>query len=120
MSFGIDRNELERVLGSPERENKSRLWASELQYPAGVYRFNSDGKLKEVSADAAELEIEGERVSFESLRPFLEQRDKEWFERVGFLVSPKFGIAFDPNFPSWVTAFSQSELPLWRSIGDDT
>jgi hypothetical protein len=117
---GIDRNELEGLLGSPDREKESRLWSVELQYAAGVYRFDTDGKLKEVSVDAPELELEGASVSFVSLRPFLEQRDEACFERVGFLVSPRFGIAFDPSFPSWVTAFSQSELPLWRSIGCNT
>jgi hypothetical protein len=117
VSFGIGRDDLISLLGVPEGERKPRLWAIELRYPTGIYRFDSDGRLKEISVDVSELEIDGESVLFENLRAFLEQRDNETFERVGFLVSPRFGLAFDQFFPSWVTAFPHEELQLWQSIG---
>ncbi|MBC3833297.1 hypothetical protein H8K33_17435 [Undibacterium amnicola] len=117
VSFGIGRADLVNLLGAPESEEKSRIWAFELRYPAGVYRFDSVGQLKEISVDVPVFEVDGESILFENLRTFLEQRDKEIFERVGFLVSPRFGLAFDHYFPSWVTAFPREELQLWRSIG---
>ncbi len=116
-NFGIGRGELESLLGAPEKVGKSRIWATELRYSAGVYRFDRDDKLREISVDVPEFEIDGESVLFETLRFFLEKHDKEFFERVGFLVSPRFGLAFDQHFPSWVTAFPHDELQLWRSIG---
>ncbi|GDY36444.1 hypothetical protein [Acidovorax sp. NB1] len=116
VGFEIDRNELEEILGPSDRQVKSRIWALELHYAAGVYRFGQDGKLKEVSIDSSQLEIEGESVSFTGLKLFFEQCDDELFARYGFLVSPRFGMAFDQHYPSWVTAFTHSELSLWRSI----
>lgn len=117
VSFGIGRDELISLLGVPEGEQKSRIWAIELRYPAGVYRFDSDGRLREISVDVPKLEIDGESILFENLHAFLEQHDSEVFERFGFLVSPRFGLAFDQFFPSWVTAFPREEITLWQSIG---
>ena len=117
VNLGIRRGDLINLLGAPEREAKSRIWALEIRYPAGVYRFDSDDVLKEISVDAPELEINGESVSFEHLGAFLEQRDNEMFERSGFLVCPRYGLAFDQYFPSWVTVFPREDLQLWRAIG---
>lgn len=114
--FGIGRSDLICLLGAPEVERQSPTWAIELSYQSGTYRFDSDDRLKEISVNVPELEIDGESVLFENLRTFLEHSDNEIFERVGFLISPKFGLAFDENFPSWVTAFPREELQLWRSI----
>lgn len=117
VKFDIGRSELISLLGVPENEGPSRIWAIELRYPAGVYRFNFHDKLREISVDSAELEIDYESVLFENLLGFLKQRDSEIFERVGFKVSPKFGLAFDPSFSSWVTAFPPEELQRWDSAG---
>ena len=117
VNFNIKRAELIGLLGSPEREMESDMWAVELYYPLGIYRFNSNDQLKEISVDAPKLEIDGKSVAFEHLAPFLESSDAAVFEASGFLVSPKFGFAFDQFFPSWVTAFPREELQDWHDIG---
>lgn len=117
VNLGTRRGDLINLLGAPEREAKSRIFALEIRYPGSLYRFDSDDVLKEISIDAPELEIKGESVSFEHLGAFLEQRDTEMFERSGFLVSPRYGLAFDQYFPSWVTFFPREDLQLWRAVG---
>ena len=116
VNFNIGRDELIGLLGASEGEEESRTWAIELRYLAGVYRFDSDSRLKEVSVDAPGLEVHGGNVSFESLHAFLEQNDSDILERVSFLVSPRFGLAFDQDHPSWVTTFPSEELSRWRTI----
>ena len=36
--------------------------------------------------------------------------------RAGFVVSPRFGLAFDPGEPSWVTALARHCLPQWEAL----
>jgi hypothetical protein len=55
-------------------------------------------------------------VPFESLAAFIRHQDAEAFERAGFLVSPAFGLAFDPTEPFWVTALARHCIPEWRAL----
>ena len=43
--------------------------------------------------------------------------DARAFERGGFLVSPRLGLAFVPTEPDWVTALAAHCLDTWRQLG---
>ncbi len=36
--------------------------------------------------------------------------------KLGFLVSPRYGLAFDPAFESFVTFMSESRLITWMAL----
>ncbi len=57
-------------------------------------------------------------MPFASLATFIRGRDPQAFERAGFLVSPAFGLAFDPAQPFWVTALARHCLPQWKALGE--
>jgi len=57
-------------------------------------------------------------VPFAGLEEFVRGEDASMFERAGFLVSPKFGLAFDPHCPTWVTALAAHCIDTWRAIGN--
>ena len=40
------------------------------------------------------------------------------FVRAGFLVSPRFGLAFVPDQPDWVTALAAHCIGAWRALGE--
>ncbi|HKY22531.1 MAG TPA: hypothetical protein VJM31_15065 [Vicinamibacterales bacterium] len=103
-------------LGEPHRRSISRNGRLEFHYPKMVCRFGSTGTLVEVTVDAADLELGSEPVRFAELGQHLKRRDPESFERVGFVVSPRLGVAFDPAYASFVTLFAAEEVPSWRAI----
>ena len=115
VSFGSTQVMVTEVLGKPEQIARSRDGEIELSYPHLTARFAND-KLVEVSADAKTISLGSVVVQFEKLRDFLQQNDDSVFDCIGFLVSPKYGIAFDPEFPSWVTAFPKERLLVWQQI----
>ena len=41
---------------------------------------------------------------------------RDTFRRAGFVVSPAFGLAFDPTEPPWVTALAAHCLAEWRAL----
>ncbi|PWF46029.1 hypothetical protein [Massilia glaciei] len=114
--FGEFRAALVNILGHPLSEGFSRIGDLELRYQNAIYRFDSTRVLAEITFDAPEIEFASDTVGFANLAEYLAARDSDLFERVGFIVSPAYGIAFDPNFPSWVTAFPVESIPLWREI----
>jgi len=113
LAFGSSESTVVLALGTPTRSRKSRIGWMELIYDKLVARL-SEGQLVEMTADAPATNVAGELVHFADLARFLKQKDDAAFEQVGFVVSPKYGIAFDPAFPSWVTAFQRGNLPHWR------
>jgi hypothetical protein len=58
----------------------------------------------------------GVAVPFASLAPFLREHDPGTFRAGGFIVSPAFGIAFDPSDSNWLTALAAHALPEWRKL----
>jgi hypothetical protein len=115
--FGIEfestPEQIAETLGKPVRAEKTAVWAHEMQYKEKTLRFNQQKKCKEVSADLPQIEIDGEKTPFKQLKTFIKNNDDKSFETVGFIVSPKYGMAFDPHFKSWVTFFAKSELKNW-------
>lgn len=116
IKFGMSRDSVVAVLGSPEREGISRKGSAELHYPTACYRFDSSAKLVEITVDAPVVEFGPVSVPFKMLDPYLRQHDKGVFERVGFVVSPALGVALDPHFCSWVTAFPRESLSSWQAV----
>jgi len=116
IEFGASRDLVVASLGKPMREGRTRKGMVELEYPSGFYRFNANSLLAEISVDTPVVELDTMSVPFKNLGAFLRNQDHETFEAMGFIVSPKYGIAFDPHDASWVTAFPQESLSLWRSF----
>ena len=114
--FSISREELLCVRGRPAREHRNGVGLNELDYQDVVFRFQDCGRLEEVTAQAPVLNLGSVAVPFGSLEVFVRDNDPMVFERVGFLVSPTFGLAFDPRCPSWVTALAEHCISEWQAL----
>jgi hypothetical protein len=115
--FTTTREDLRRTRGEPWRALRNDVGLNEMDYGDAVYRFQDNGRLEEVTREAKALHLGNVAVPFEQLAAFVRAQDAEAFERAGFLVSPYFGLAFDPTQPYWVTALAQHCLPQWRRLG---
>jgi hypothetical protein len=62
------------------------------------------------------LSVGNVSVPFAALADFVHEQDDASFERAGFIVSPRYGIAFDPSCPSWVTALARHCIDTWRAL----
>ena len=102
--------------GKPWRSGRNDVGLDELDYGDAVYRFQDCGRLEEVTLQARVLAFGNVAVPFDVLAAFVREGDPAAFERAGFLVSPAFGIAFDPAQPFWVTALAQHCLPQWEAL----
>lgn len=88
----------------------------ELDYGEVVFRFQTSGRLEEITKLSPVVIIRAQAILFPSLAEFVRENDPDCFERAGFLISPRYGIAFDPQCPSWVTALASHCLDAWRAI----
>jgi hypothetical protein len=113
IEFEADEATIIKSLGAPISQRINDLGYKELEYAEGYYRLQENA-LKEMTLDLRIVPMPQQKVYFVSLKRFIHKNDDGCFERSGFYVSPKLGIAFDPYFPSWVTIFSKTELPQWR------
>jgi len=102
--------------GRPVREGRNEVGLNEVDYEDIVFRFQDCGRLEEVTAQAPVLNLGTVAVPFDALESFVRCNDPSMFERAGFLVSPKFGLAFDPQCPNWVTALAAHCLDEWRAL----
>jgi hypothetical protein len=116
VEFGMNRDAIINAFGAAVRESLSRRGETELHYANACCRFDSSSKLVEVTTNAPVVEFGSVAVPFNALASYVKQQDAAASEKVGFIVSPEFGVAFDPNFSSWVTAFSRERLQLWQAI----
>ena len=98
------------------RQGRNEVGLNELDYDDVVFRFQDGGRLEEVTARAAVLNLGTMAVPFAALESFVRDNDPSMFERAGFLVSPKFGLAFDPQCPNWVTALARHCIDEWRAL----
>jgi len=46
----------------------------------------------------------------------VQSSDDRAFDRAGFLVSPRYGIAFVPEKPCWVTALARHCVQEWMAM----
>ena len=84
--------------------------------PAPDPSSQDSGRLEEVTqrADVTHLGIVA--VPFFELQFFIAEQDPDHFERAGFIVSPKYGLASVPNPSRWVTALAGLCIGTWRDI----
>ena len=102
--------------GQPWRSGRNGVGLNELDYGDVVYRFQDCGRLEEITLQAEVVTLGNVAVPFETLAAFLRAQDPEVFERAGFVVSPRFGLAFDPKEPFWVTALARHCIPEWEAL----
>lgn len=114
--FSASREQIVAQRGQPLKELRNSVGLNELDYGTVVYRFQDSGGLEEVSMRAPVVYIGTVDVPFAGLETFVWAEDESAFERAGFIVSPKFGLAFDPNCPTWVTALAAHCIDTWRAI----
>lgn len=116
ISFSVSREEIVKMRGQPARAGRNGVGLNELDYQSVVYRFQDSGRLEEITLQAPVLNFGNVAVPFDALAPFVRREDPGVFERAGFVVSPRFGLAFDPAEPYWVTALAAHCLDAWRAL----
>lgn len=114
--FSASREELIAERGQPSTELRNSVGLNEMDYGSVVYRFQDCGRLEEITTRAPVVYIGAVDVPFTALEGFVKGNDASAFERAGFIVSPKYGLAFDPNCPNWVTALAAHCIESWRAI----
>jgi hypothetical protein len=114
--FTASREDVVRVRGKPALTHRNDVGLNELDYGSVVYRFKDNGRLEEVTEQATVVILGKVAVPFVALRQFIAEQDDSAFERAGFVVSPKFGVAFDPSNPFWVTALAAHCIGTWRAL----
>jgi hypothetical protein len=115
-AFSASCAEILRARGAPVRSCRNSVGLNELDYLNAVFRFQDCGQLEEITLAAPVVTLGVIAVPFSSLRPFVLAHDSKAFERAGFIISPKFGFAFDPQCPSWVTALAAHCIDSWRAL----
>jgi hypothetical protein len=122
--FGCTEEVVISTCGVPHRREIDRLERLELVYESQTFRLAGDtGKLVEVTACSEYFEIDNckmpnskrNEVAFVELGYAVARLDQDSFLAHGFFVSPRFGIAFDPHFPPYLTIFARSELYAWQN-----
>ena len=114
--FSASREEVLRVRGRPVRQGRNDVGLNELDYSDVVFRFQDCGRLEEITVQAPVLSLGTVSVPFSALERFVRDCDPSTFERAGFVVSPRFGLAFDPHCPSWITALAEHCIAEWRAL----
>ena len=114
--FTATRDDVIRAHGQPRSESRNSVGLAALDYGDVVYRFQDSGLLEEVTARAEVLHLGAVAVPFRNLAAFVQLNDRTAFDRAGFLVSPRYGIAFVPDEPCWVTALAQHCVAEWETI----
>ena len=114
--FATGRDEIVRRRGRPWRAARNGVGLNELDYGDVVYRFQDCGRLEEITLQARVVSLGNVLVPFTALAAFVRAQDADAFERAGFLVSPRFGLAFDPAEPFWVTALARHCIAEWKAL----
>lgn len=114
--FTISRAEIEALRGQPARAGRNGVGLNELDYGCVVYRFQDCGRLEEVTLQARVVRMGNLAVPFHALAAFVRAEDPQAFARAGFLVTPRFGLAFDADEPFWVTALAAHCIGAWRAL----
>lgn len=116
VSFQTSKEDLVATIGDPQNNRTNRLELEEFDYGSKIYRFTKYGILQEVTIDSESIVLEEKEHSFNGLEQYLKNKDDEVFDCHGFWVSPKFGLAFDPHYPSWITCFTEDGFKEWTKI----
>lgn len=107
--FGDQAADVQRVLGSPTSLRKNRRGELELAYDRMVVRISEDHGFVECSAQPDVIELEGDTIRRGDVTAFLRDRDADVRVALGFVISPKFGIAVDvePDHGEWMVFFTR-------------
>ncbi len=116
LSFALHPPELVQQLGWPQRERRNAVGLNEYDYEERILRFQDSGRLEEVTVRAWVLHLGSLAIPFVHLEGFVREHDEDCFERAGFLVSPRFGLAFVPDCPPWITALAPHGVEAWRRL----
>ena len=114
--FSASSDSIVQSRGRPWKSGRNAVGLNELDYGDKVYRFQDNGRLEEITFQAQVITLGKVALPFEALASFLRGQDEEAFERAGFLVSPAFGLAFDPREPWWITALARHCIPEWKAL----
>ncbi|MDH5539669.1 MAG: hypothetical protein OEY03_09710 [Rhizobacter sp.] len=114
--FSVNPQQLIHRLGPPLRRERNGVGLDELDYGHRVVRFQDSGRFEEVTRRTPVLHLGELAVPFGALQGFITAQDAAAFERAGFIVSPRYGIAFAPESPDWVTALAAHCIPAWRAL----
>lgn len=114
--FTLSPQALARHRGSPGRMARNNVDLTEWDYGDVVYRFQDSGRLEEVTCQVRVLHLDSVAIPFAALKGFVSAHDDEAFTRAGFVVSPRFGLAFVPDCPHWVTALASHCIGAWRAL----
>jgi hypothetical protein len=102
--------------GPPARQCRNGVGLNELDYGDVVFRFQDNGRLEEVTMQAPVIYFGNIDVPFSALESYVRSEDESAFDRAGFVISPRLGLAFDPAYPFWVTALAPHCIESWRAI----
>lgn len=114
--FSASKEEVVRLRGTPQTTGRNGVGLDELDYGPVIYRFQACGRLEEITMQAPIMIIGSRSIAFDALSSFVRATDESCFERARFLVTPRFGFAFDPQEPFWVTALAAHCLDEWRRL----
>ena len=114
--FTISEKEIRKRWGPPLAESRNDIALTELDYGNVVYRFQDSGRLEEITKAGQVLHFGKVAVPFALLPGFIRAHDPESFERAAYLVSPRYGLAFVPGSPPWVTALARHCIDTWRAM----
>ena len=115
-SFSACSRDITNAMGEPSRKGRNDVGLNELDYGDVVYRFQDCGRLEEITKQASAVILGTVAVPFDALASFVREYDAGAFERAGFLLSPEFGLAFDPTDACWVTAIARHCVDTWRAL----
>jgi len=115
-AFTASSTDITNAMGEPSRMGRNDVGLNELDYGDVVYRFQDCGRLEEITKQASVVILGNVAIPFNALASFISENDSTAFERAGFLVSPEFGLAFDPTEPCWVTAIAPHCVDAWRAL----
>ena len=115
--FGDDATSVIRALGPPESQNTAESGELELTYPTAVVRISKTDGVVECSAKPESVQIEGATIDRRDLARFLLDNDARAVGNVGFVISPRFGVAIDtePDHGAWITVFSRGR---WDELAE--
>ncbi|EHK5111995.1 hypothetical protein I2702_004822 [Vibrio parahaemolyticus] len=102
------------IKGHPNSIKTNSLGLTEIDFGSCVYRFDKEDRLYEVTLNTPSIKLAGVSVTFEQLGKYVKQTDNNWFDKYGFIVSPKFGVAFDPEHSPFLTVLTKLGLQGWK------
>ena len=116
VAFSASREDVMQAHGTPHHEERTSSGLTLVDFGDTLYRFRGNGQLDEISAQSRVLSLGQVIVPFQNLVGFVRQQDAGAFDRLGFLVSPRYGLAFIPYKRFWITALSRSAVLRWKGL----